>query len=89
MHDTFASRLAGAAPLASYRDATPDASSLKATAGAPYRNVTLSLSKGEPQAVAAAILFREILKPLAEGLGPVGEIALGAVADELFVRSRR
>ena len=33
-----------------------------------------------------AMLFREILKPLARGLGPVGEIALGAVADDLFVR---
>ncbi|MEA2689429.1 MAG: hypothetical protein QOJ39_197 [Candidatus Eremiobacteraeota bacterium] len=39
--------------------------------------------------VAAAVLFREILKPLAQGLGPVGEIALGTVADELFVRKRR
>ena len=36
--------------------------------------------------VMSAVLFREILKPLAAGLGPVGEIALGAVADELFVR---
>jgi hypothetical protein len=43
----------------------------------------------EPQDVAAAVLFREILKPLAHGLGPVGEIALGAVADELFVRRPR
>jgi hypothetical protein len=53
--------------------------------------VTLSLSKGEPkpQDVAAAILFRQILEPLASGLGPVGEIALGAVADELFVRKPR
>jgi len=39
--------------------------------------------------VASAILFREILKPLAAGLGPVGEIALGAVADDLFVRRDR
>ena len=39
--------------------------------------------------VMSAVLFREILKPLAEGLGPVGEIALGAVADELFVRRVR
>jgi hypothetical protein len=80
MHDAFASRLAGAAPLIPYRDVTPTA---------PSPDVTLSLSKGEPQALAAAVLFREILEPLAEGLGPVGEIALGAVADELFVRSRR
>ncbi len=39
--------------------------------------------------VMAAVLFREILKPLAAGLGPVGEIALGSVADELFVRRDR
>jgi hypothetical protein len=35
-----------------------------------------------------AIVFREILKPLAAGLGPVGESALGAVADKLFVRPK-
>ena len=63
---------------------------------APHPHVTLSLSKGAPQSstprpqdVAAAVLFREILEPLANGLGPVGEIALGAVADDLFLRSRR
>ena len=33
-----------------------------------------------------AILFREILKPLVQGLGPVAEIALGSVTDDLFVR---
>ncbi len=36
-----------------------------------------------------AVLFREILKPLAQGLGPVAEIALGSVADDLFVRRVR
>lgn len=36
-----------------------------------------------------AVLFREILEPLAQGLGPVAEIALGAVADDLFVRKQR
>ena len=39
--------------------------------------------------VAGAVLFREILKPLAQGLGPVGEIALGAVADSLFAKTKR
>jgi len=39
--------------------------------------------------VMSAVLFREILKPLAAGLGPVGEIVLGSVADELFVRRER
>jgi hypothetical protein len=33
-----------------------------------------------------AIVFREVLKPLAAGLGPVGEVALGAFADALFAR---
>ena len=36
--------------------------------------------------VMSALLFREILNPLAQGLGPVGEIALGGVTDALFVR---
>lgn len=33
-----------------------------------------------------AIVFREVLKPLAAGLGPVGEVALDSVADKLFAR---
>ena len=36
-----------------------------------------------------AVLFREILKPLVHGLGPVAEIALGSVADDLFVHRVR
>jgi len=39
--------------------------------------------------IASAVLFREILKPLAHGLGPVAEIALGTVVDELFAREHR
>jgi hypothetical protein len=35
-----------------------------------------------------AVVFREILKPLAEGLGPVGETALDSVADSLFARPK-
>jgi hypothetical protein len=31
----------------------------------------------------AAILFREVLRPLAAGLGPLGEIAVGPVAERL------
>jgi hypothetical protein len=37
-------------------------------------------------ATVSAVVFREILKPLAAGLGPVGETALERVADDLFVR---
>jgi hypothetical protein len=36
--------------------------------------------------IAQAVLFREVLKPLAEGLGPVGELAAANVADTLFAR---
>jgi len=35
-----------------------------------------------------AILFREVLAPLTAGLGPVGQTALGAVADALFARPK-
>jgi hypothetical protein len=35
-----------------------------------------------------AIVFREILKPLAAGLGPVADVALGSVADTLFTRPK-
>ena len=52
-------------------------------------NVTLSSSKGVPEAIVAAVLFRAILAPLAKGLGPVGEIAAGSVADALFLGERR
>jgi hypothetical protein len=38
--------------------------------------------------VLSAIVFREILKPLAAGLGPVGEMAIGSVADTLFTRPK-
>jgi hypothetical protein len=33
--------------------------------------------------VVDAVLFREILKPIAAGLGPVGETAVAQVADRL------
>jgi hypothetical protein len=35
-----------------------------------------------------AIVFREILKPLTAGLGPVGEVAIGSVADAIFTRPK-
>ena len=48
----------------------------------------LARERTDARDVTSAILFREILKPLAAGLGPVAEIALGEVADDLFVRKR-
>ncbi len=36
-----------------------------------------------------AILFREVLKPLAASLGPIGDVAVDAVADAVFVRKTR
>jgi len=38
------------------------------------------------RAVMNALLFREVLKPLVQALGPAGELVLGAVADDVFVR---
>lgn len=35
------------------------------------------------RSVAASLLFRELLKPLAAGLGPAAEIVCGRVADRL------
>jgi hypothetical protein len=39
--------------------------------------------------VTDALLFREILRPLAAALGPVGDCVLGDVAASLFVRRSR
>jgi hypothetical protein len=39
--------------------------------------------------VLTAVVFREILKPLAAGLGPLGEMAAGSVADAIFARPKR
>ncbi len=36
-----------------------------------------------------ALLFREVLKPLAQSMGPVGDVLLGGVVDDLFVRRAR
>jgi len=33
-----------------------------------------------------AVVFAEILKPLAASLGPFGELATGAIAQSVFVR---
>ena len=64
------------------------ASPTTSTAADP--GVTQSLSKGDTaRDVMNAILFREILKPLVQGLGPVAEIALGSVTDDVFVRRPR
>ncbi len=49
----------------------------------------LARERTDARDVTNAILFREILKPLAQGMGPLAEIALGAVADEVFVRRSR
>jgi hypothetical protein len=37
---------------------------------------------------AEALLFAQVLAPLAAGLGPVGELTLTAVAQRLFVARR-
>jgi hypothetical protein len=40
------------------------------------------------QSTLQAVLFSEILKPLAKGLGPVGDVAVDSVAQNLFAPSR-
>jgi hypothetical protein len=41
-----------------------------------------------PTDVFQALLFTQVLEPLTKSLGPVGEIALGSVAQQLFVPKR-
>lgn len=36
-----------------------------------------------------AVVFREVLKPLAAALGPLGDVMVGAVADRIFARPPR
>jgi hypothetical protein len=57
--------------------------------GSPTTSIAAEPPAVRAQDVLNAVLFREILKPLAQGLGPLAEVTLGAVADELFVRRRR
>lgn len=39
--------------------------------------------------VFAALLFTQVLEPLTKSLGPLGEIALGSVAQQLFIPKPR
>jgi hypothetical protein len=36
-----------------------------------------------------AVLFAEVMKPLAASLGPIGELAIASVAQSVFLRSVR
>jgi hypothetical protein len=38
--------------------------------------------------VLAAVIFREVLQPLAKALGPAGDVAVATVVDGIFVRHR-
>lgn len=60
------------------------------SSGMPVTGVAVGASDTRTAATGAleAIAFREILKPLAAGLGPVGDVALGSVADSLFARPK-
>ncbi|MEA2784220.1 MAG: hypothetical protein QOF71_324 [Candidatus Eremiobacteraeota bacterium] len=55
----------------------------------PITSTAADSARETARDVMNAILFREILKPLVRGLGPVAEIALGSVTDDLFVRRPR
>lgn len=39
--------------------------------------------------VLGAIVFHELLKPLASALGPAGDVFAGRLADRVFVRPAR
>jgi len=53
------------------------------------RTATDAAARGAAADVLTAVVFREILKPLANGLGPFGEMAVGSLADAIFVRPKR
>jgi hypothetical protein len=57
-----------------------------AAAPAPTTSAVAAAARDAATSALEAIVFREILKPLASALGPVGDVALGRVADTLFVR---
>ena len=47
----------------------------------------VSSASGDRARVAGAveaIVFREVLKPLASALGPLGDVVVGVVTDRLF-----
>jgi len=52
---------------------------------------TCTVPNAQPPAagVFEALLFAQVLEPLTKPLGPVGEIALGSVAQELFIPKPR
>lgn len=52
----------------------------------PVANASDPAARAAAQNTLNAILFREILKPLAAGLGPVGDVVVGRVADAVFAR---
>jgi hypothetical protein len=57
----------------------------------PMASGSRDLSAGQNATAAAfgALLFREILKPLAAVLGPAGDVVLDRVVDGTFVRPQR
>ena len=54
----------------------------------PLTSTASAAARDAATSTLTAILFREILKPLANGLGPVGDVAIGRVADAIFVRPK-
>jgi hypothetical protein len=61
------------------------------SSGTPVTGVAAGTSDTRAAATNAleAIVFREVLEPLAAALGPVGDVAVGTVADALFARPKR
>jgi hypothetical protein len=58
--------------------------------GSPITSIAVN-SPGAERVVNAtlqAIMFGEIMKPLAKSLGPVGDVLVASVAQQLFVPPR-
>jgi len=51
--------------------------------------ITCTVPEPRASAVFEALLFTQVLEPLTKSLGPVGEIALGSVAQQLFIPKSR
>ena len=65
------------------------ASPTTSTAASRHPERSEAKSKDSAAATVEAIVFREILKPLAAGLGPVAEIAIAPIADALAGAGKR
>jgi hypothetical protein len=69
---------------------SPTTSIAVSPAPSAVRSTAQRVAGPDPSAVAAlqAVIFSEVLKPLAQALGPVGDVTLSSVSAQLFMRTR-